>query len=224
MPVERIEKTFTYKIPNEWRTDDFSQGKTGTFTYKGPRYLTFEIDKNTKEEAGWCLWEDRDLERPCALDCVRVTVDCSLNDENALLCEIANDCGDPEQVKFRNERTWTVKYQPPEGYEPILITDQYEPRDIYDEYGITYDFENGKFNIPIKTLETDGWDISITWDDVKEVRDKMLKDSDGKISDDMPEEIQQQWRTYRQLLRDLPDALKEFPPYIAGHMFPKSPD
>lgn len=223
MPNEKIEKTFTYKIPNEWRSDDFSQGRTGTFTYKGPRWLTFEVEKETGKELGWCLTCDEELERPCPLDAARIKVDCSL-DENALLCEIANDCGDSELINFRQEREWVVKYQPPEGYEAVLITDEFEPRDIYDEFNIRYDFENNEFVIPVKTLESDGWDFDLTWDELRQVRDDLLSNSDGKVSDDMPEFLKEKWKKYRQLLRDLPTALSEFPPCVASNMFPKSPD
>ena len=55
------------------------------------------------------------------------------------------------------------------------------------------------------------------------VRNKILEDTDGRISSDMPQSIQQQWIDYRNLLRDLPDALAEFPAYIAAHMFPRTP-
>lgn len=217
-----VEKTFTYPIPNEWRSTEFSAGKTGTFTYKGPRYLTFEIDKESGKESGWCLTSELELERPCPLDCVRITVDCTLNDENALLCEIANDCGDMDQVEFRTLREWKILHTAPEGYNHTYYTDDFEPRDIYDEFNITYDFDTGKFNLPVKGWENEGV-TDLTWDDVREVRDKMLEDTDGKISDDMPESIQAEWRNYRELLRKLPSALAEFEPWIAAKMFPTPP-
>ena len=40
----------------------------------------------------------------------------------------------------------------------------------------------------------------------------------------MPESIQQKWRDYRQLLRDLPTALAHFPPFQAAKMFPTGPE
>jgi hypothetical protein len=98
-----------------------------------------------------------------------------------------------------------------------------EPRDIYDEFTITYDFETGKFNLPVKGWENEGR-MDVTWDDIKELRNKFLADTDGKISDDMPEELQQKWRDYRQLLRDLPTALAHIPPFQAAKMFPTGPE
>ena len=64
MPVKYIAKEFTYPIPDAWISDQFTQGKTGTWTYEGPEFLTFEIDNESGKESGWCLWLDEDLERP----------------------------------------------------------------------------------------------------------------------------------------------------------------
>ena len=219
----RIEKTFTFPIPNEWRSTEFTNGRTGTWTYRGPRFLTFEIDKTSGRETGWCLTTERELEKPCPLNSVRITLDAMESDETALVCEIANDCGDPAAVEFRATREWKILHEAPEGYNHTWYTDQIEPRDIYDEFTISYDFETGKFNLPVKGWENEGR-VDLTWDDVKELRNKFLADTDGKISDDMPEVIQQKWRDYRQLLRDLPSNLAHIPAFQAAKMFPTGPE
>lgn len=217
MPVRFIEVPFEYDIPDYFWSTEFTQGKKGNFVYKGPEFLTFEINKETGRETGWCLWEDRDLERPCALDVERITVDCK---ENPLLCEIANDCGDVEQHKFRTLRTWVVLHQAPEGYESTQTLNDWEPRDIYDEYNITYDFETGEFNLPIKS----DYDKTITWDHFRKYRDDLLNGSDGKVVEDMPENLKTKWKNYRNLLRNAPVALSQFPPWVAVHMMPRSPE
>jgi len=220
--IEFVETEFTYKIPDDFREDTFELGKTGTYTYKGPRYLTFEIDKETGKESGWCLICPEELERPTPLNCIRVTVDCTLT-ENGLLCEIANDEGRQDAVEFRDTRKWVVYYEAPEGYTNIEKPTEVEPRDIYDEFNITYDFLTGEFNVPLHTWNTDV-PIDLTWDDIREKRDKMLKDTDGAVGDDTPQSIKDKWYTYRQLLRDLPENLKDYPPFIAAQMFPIMPD
>lgn len=220
--IEMCETTFTYPIPDDFRENTFTKGLTGTYTYKGPRFLTFEINKETGKESGWCLTTQRELERPCPLDCERVQIDCSL-EENGLLCEIANDQGREDAVEFRANREWTIYFEAPEGYTSIEKPLEYEPRDIYDEFNITYDFETGKFNVPVHDWATDH-KIDLTWDEIRQVRDKMLKDTDGAYTDDVPQSIKDKWIKYRQLLRDLPDALAEFPPFIAGQMFPPHPE
>lgn len=218
-----ITKTFTYPIPNEWRSTSFSQGRTGTWTYEGPRYLTFEINIETGRESGWCLTTERELERPVAIDCYRVTLDSMASDENALIAEIANDTGNPRSLEFRNRRYWRILHRAPAGYNHTYYTDEFEPRDIYDEFNITHDPVTGKFHLPVKGWEVEGR-MDVTWDDIKDLRNKMLHDTDGKISADMPQAIQDKWTTYRQLLRDLPTNLAAFPTWAAAKMFPTAPD
>jgi len=220
--IEYVETEFTYKIPDDFRAETFELGKTGTYTYKGPRYLTFEIDKETGRETGWCLIYPEELERPTPLNVERVRVDCS-NTENGLLCEIANDQGSKESQKFKLLRQWEMHYESPEGYRNLVRPVEYEPRDIYDEFNITYNFETKEFNVPIHTWATD-MDVNVTWDDIRKYRDDLLKGSDGAIAEDMPDSIKNSWKAYRQLLRDLPVALAEFEPFIAIQMFPPAPD
>lgn len=218
----KLNKTFTYAIPDEWRSKSFAAGKTSTWTYRGPRYLHFEVNKEDGTEMGWCLTTEEELQRPVPIDCERIEIDCT-KDENVLLCEIGNDIGDPVAVQFRTDRLWKVLHQPPEGYTPVYYTEEFEPRDIYDEFNITYDFATKRWNLPVKGWETEGR-VDLTWDDIKRVRDDMLEGSDGKISEDMPEALKDKWKKYRQLLRDLPTALSAFEPWQAAKMFPVSPE
>ena len=44
------------------------------------------------------------------------------------------------------------------------------------------------------------------------------------VGGDIPMSVQQPWLEYRQLLRDLPDALKDVAPAIVLRMFPAHPD
>lgn len=217
-----IEQTFSFPVPDEWRSTLFSKGRTAQWTYKGPRYLTFEVDKETGRETGWCLTTEGELERPCPLNCVRITIDALENDKMTLLADVANDCGRPDAVQFRNDRTWNILHEGPEGYNHTWYTDEVEPRDIYDEFTITYNFETGEFTLPVKGWENEGR-VDVTWDDVKTIRNKMLEDTDGKVSDDMPQALKDKWTLYRQLLRDLPTALAHIPAFQAAKMFPTPP-
>lgn len=221
--MANIKKTFTYKIPNEWGFDDFSEGKTGEWTYEGPEFITLEIDKETGEEAGWCLIYPEELERPCPENIVRITVDCN---DNPLLCEIANDQGQDKAQQLRFTREWEVQVKAPEGYPDIMKPVVVEPRDIYDEFNITYNFETEEFHIPVRTYASTGNQMDLTWDDVRTVRDRHLKEMDGRISDDMPESLKANILEYRQKLRDLPNKMIEMglEPWMAPFMFPEHPD
>jgi len=226
--MRRIEKEFTYPIWDEWRTNSFTKGLTDTHVYKGPEYLTFEVncDKNSKDygqESGWCLHLKRDLERPTGADITRITVDCK---ENPLLCEIGNDEGREDMVAKRRQREWKVLWDAPDGYMDVEYTDELEPRDVYDEHNITYDFDTEKWNIPCHDWEATGVVKDLTWQQVRDVRDAQLHDTDGKVGmDDAPESIQNAWKEYRQKLRDLPSLLqaKGYEPWQAVQMFPVQP-
>ncbi len=156
------------------------------------------------------------------MDCTRVQVDCK---ENPLLCEIANDAGKPEALKLREERVWKDFATSPDGYENVQTLEDadFEPRDIYDEFNITYDFDTGEFNIPVKNHDTHGVPDNFTWDDFRKIRNRQLEDADGVIDDGMPESIRQKWLDYRQLLRDAPTALAEFDAGVAIQMLPSPP-
>lgn len=219
--MSNITKQFLYNIPDDYLSDKFTKKLTGTWTYKGPETVYLQIDKDTGRENGWCLWEPRDLERPCPLNCERIKVDCGVN---TLLAYICNDQGPEEEATFRSNRKWIPQFEAPAGYRSILKPEVFEPRDIYDEYNITYNFDTKEFNIPVKTYESifPGTNL-LTWDKIRSNRNKLLEDTDGRISDDMPKDLQQKWLTYRELLRKLPDELAGFPPYAVIHMFPEMP-
>lgn len=220
--MPNITKEFTYAIPDEWYTNNFSEGRTGTYTYEGPEYLTIEIDKNTGREAGWCLQSPEELERPVAEDILRLTIDCK---DNPFLCEIVNDQGKDSDRDFLAAREWVTKYSA-EGYEPVDHPAEFIPRDIYDEFNVTFDFETEEFNVPVRT-----WELidkirpeKITWEIFRLHRNKLLAEADGKIDDGMPAEVRQQWLDYRQKLRDAPTALSHIPPFFAMMMLPAEPE
>jgi hypothetical protein len=224
----RIEKQFTYPVWDKWRENSFTEGRTATHTYKGPEFLTFEVchDKNSDDygkECGWCMWEKRDLERPAGKDITRITVDCK---ENPLLCEIANDEGREDMVAMRRGREWKVLWDAPEGFQDVEYTDELEPRDVYDEQNITYDFDKKEFVIGIHDWEATGVKRDLTWAQVRDVRDAALHETDAKVGmDDAPAEIIDGWKGYRQNLRDLPSAMqaKGYEPWQVVQMFPVMP-
>lgn len=220
---EIVEKTFTYPVPDEWRSTEFTLGKTDQHWYKGPRYLVFQFDKDTGKEVGWCLTTAQELHRPVPLNVVQVKIDALENDQTCFLAELGNDQGHPEHAEHILNREWGILHEAPDGYNHTWYTDEVLPRDIYDEFNLTYNFETNQIDVPIKGWENEGR-VDVTWDDVKAIRNKMLHDSDGKISPDAPVEIQEKWLRYRQLLRDMPDALAHYPAWVAGKMWPTAPD
>ncbi len=113
-----------------------------------------------------------------------------------------------------------------EGYPDVEYTDELEPRDVYDQDNITYDFDKKEFNIGIHDWTARGSDLGLTWQQVRDVRDASLHESDQKVGmTDAPDTIQDAWKAYRQKLRDLPAAMeaKGYEPWQAVMMFPLMP-
>lgn len=223
-----ISKTFTYPVWDAWRTNSFAEGRTDTFTYNGPEFLTFEVsndpnDPDYGKESGWCLWLKQDLERPSGGDVTRVTVDCK---EQPLLCEIGNDCGRDDMIQKRRQREWLVLWDAPEGHQDVEYTNDLEPRDIYNDNDITYDFDTETFNIGIRDWAATGTKMDLTWQDLRDVRDQDLNDTDAKVGQtDAPQAIQDAWIAYRQRLRDLPSwaQAQGYEPWQAVQMWPVMP-
>jgi len=222
--MPNIRKEFTYNIPNEYYSDDFSEGKTGTFVYEGPEYLTIEIDKETGKELGWCLYTPEEHERPVAEDCMRMTIDCK---DNPLVCEIVNDQGKDSDREFYETREWLVLYEGPDDtWGKVEIPAVMHPRDIYDEFNVSFDFETQEFVLPVRTWEyMDKVKVdAVTWDHFRALRNQALQAADGVTDQSMPEEILNAWEEYRQKLRDAPEILKDVPPFFAAQLLPDEPD
>ncbi len=226
--MRKISIEFTYPVWDEWRTNSFTEGKTDTFTYNGPEFLTFEVNSDPDSEdygteSGWCLWEKRDLERPSGADITRVTVDCK---QQPLLCEIGNDCGRDDMILKRRQREWEILWDAPDGHPDVEYTDDVEPRDIYDDNNITYDFETGEFNIGIRDWAATGSKMDLTWQELRDVRDAMLQETDAKVGQtDAPQSLQDEWILFRQRLREFPSVMQDlgFEPWQAIQMFPVYP-
>ena len=58
---------------------------------------------------------------------------------------------------------------------------------------------------------------------VQQHRNQLLKESDGQVSEDMPEDVKNKITIYRQALRDLPDKLGHLSAYRASQMLPIHP-
>lgn len=226
--MRRVSVDFTYPVWDAWHEDSFANGLTDTHTYNGPEFLTFEItnDPDSEDygkESGWCLWLKQDLERPAGADITRVTVDCK---QNPLLCEIGNDEGREDMILKRRQREWEILWDAPDGFPDVEYTTDIEPRDIYDDANITYDFDSGEFTIGVRTWESEGSNMDLTWQQVRDMRDEVLHETDAKVGQtDAPQELQDEWINYRQRLRDFPSLMQSrgWEPWQAVMMMPIPP-
>ena len=75
-------------------------------------------------------------------------------------------------------------------------------------------------------LGATGVDKSVTWQDVRDVRDRQLHETDSKVGQsDAPQSLQDEWLAFRQRLRDLPAVMegRGYEPWQAMMMFPSYP-
>ena len=221
MPM--ISVTYELPLPNQFLVDHSqSQGKTRTTTYNGPDKIYLYIGEDGKEKHGPVTAEDLADGRPLPADSKLFEVDCTTN---PLICQLRG----PVIPTLQEERPNIEEPHPesPEvpGYPRYTYCPFLLPEDIYDRWSVTV--KDGKIDIHAYTVEEKlfGVQKTLTWDDVREHRDKMLKNSDSAIAEDMPEALKEKWKTYRQKLRDLPTIMQQYnvSPNIAYYMFPFVP-
>ena len=225
MPMISVD--YTYNLPNDFLVDlSQSMGYTRETTYDGPDRLYLIIDNATgKEHMGPITAEEKADGRPVPQGCRYVEIDCV---ENPLLCQLRGPVIDEAEEDHTGSQPHPLSPEI-EGYRRYTYQTPLLPRNIYDNYNITVD-QDDNVNIPIRTVVEVMYGNSLTelpdWEFVRKRRDKMLASADGRVSEDMPDSLKQQWFTYRQRLRDLPSVMQanNVPAHIALMMFPEDPD
>ena len=100
-----------------------------------------------------------------------------------------------------------------------------KPEDIYDKLGVTKNVSTG--NMEIRKISVNesihGDEVDVTWAVLRDRRDQQLEGSDGQMASDLPTSMVDEYKAYRQALRDMPTALSAVDPNIAAYMFPTQP-
>lgn len=220
---------YEYNLPNDFLVDhSFSEGKKRATTYDGPDKLYFIVEEDTgKEHYMPITAEEKDDGRPLPVGCKYVEVDCI---ENPLFCQLRAPVVDEVEENHAEDLTLPHSQSPlVEGYPQYMIQYPLLVRNIYDKFNTTldkdgkpviavYSIVHGLYGGPFDEMGLPDWDY------VRTKRNKMIEACDGKIGLDMPQSLKDKWLLYRQRLRDLPEALKDVPPWIVLKMLPRSPD
>jgi hypothetical protein len=224
MASEIISVEYDLPLPNDYLVDhSFSEGKSRKTTYHGPDKVYLQIGEDGTEKNGPLTADDIMDGRPMPADVVDwFEVDCR---ENPLICQLRG----PIVNELQEEHTGEVPHPgSPDvpGYKRFTYSTPIMPQDIFNKKSIKV--VDGNVTVdPFTVLEQlHERDVDITWDMLRINRDRHLTSSDGKVTDDMPEALKEEWKEYRQLLRDLPSTLESagVHPNIAFFMFPDSPD
>jgi len=225
MATTQISVEYDLLLPNDYLIDhSTSEGKTRKTTYHGPDKLYLQIGEDGSEIHG-PLTEDNILDgRPVPADVVEwVEVDCT---KNPLLCQLRGPIDNSKQEEYTGTVLVSSKTPKIEGYPQFSYNTPLMPSDIYDKYNIKV--VDGEVQIPrfTDTQKLLDRNSDLTWDDIRGKRDDVLSATDGKVTEDMPEAMKEDWKNYRQLLRDLPATLQAagVTPNWAFYMFPDSPD
>ena len=243
---EWVNVDYTYECP----TDNYLEGttlETITENYHGPARLVSLIDKNSKLiEVTLREWEAYDG-RPGRLNCDEVVTDCS---QQPLVCEVLSgyhnnhlDLGStnpnfggvegigdsetgnvthltdiyPEGIEEdpREKRSIST----PEGYGEFEWHYPIHPDELYDDNKTTY--ENGEWKLH-KNTNLDILGHSDMYE-VRHHRNDTLMNTDGiAAASDVPKEKQDEIIAMRQLLRDLPEKLKDIDDIFVPSSFPET--
>jgi|TARA_B110000444_G_scaffold242407_1_gene259697 hypothetical protein len=194
-----IEVQFSYDMPDAYLYQTTAEGKVGQWTYKGPEKLWVFMRKKDNKRSGEVRYsyEVEDNFVPSAHEYM-VLVDCK---ENPLLCELMEVHQDTLFLEGRENITTILPMNDINGVpfkhiEPKVPT----PDHTYDRDEIVYD--------PIAKQWPDKFPFlkpHVNWEQMKQTRWSQLSWSDSHIADDMPTDLADKWKAFRQALRDMPE-------------------
>lgn len=191
--MNKIEKTFTYAIADDYLSQTALLGKTGEWTYNGPDKIWIFISKEDNKYAGRFLTADGDGETcPTPLDMYKVCID---SEDNPLLLTLI---GAGDRVNYDELPQYTEELPCGGVYQRVMTP---PPDHTYEMMEMVYDLDKEEFIKPYPFKKP-----HITWEDLRRGRTHALNATDYKISDGMPTEVADAWTTYRQSLRDLPQT------------------
>ena len=204
--MAHVQKVVTYYVPDEFEqaVPTKALGKTSTQSYDGPSTLILWIDKETKDiEQSWDKDDYTAQPVPLNLEVKELNAD---TDENTI--KIALLFGG-----FAERKLYEVAVGPVAD-DNIVIVDPSDPRMIYSENDIIDDYTKPLVFRTDFRRQTDEF--------IREERNAKLKQSDGRIADDMPESVKAEWMAYRQKLRDIPADWAAVPNHLVR--WPTDPD
>ena len=230
MASKIISHEWNLPLPNDFLVDhSFSDGKSRKAQYDGPDKIYLQLGADGKEKYGPLTEDDIADGRPRPADVVEwVEVDCAASDANTLICQLRGPVSDEkEEERCTGEGGHAgspdvgAEY-PRLSYATPLMTD-----DIYNFESIKKNDSN-QLEISAFTVreKINGADVDLTWDNIRSMRNRNLESSDGSVASDMPTALSDQWKDYRQKLRDFPKKMLDagVHPNIAQNMFPQEPN
>jgi len=204
--MAHVKKIVTYDLPDEFEqaVPTKALGKTSTQSYDGPSTLVLWIDKESKEiEQTWDKDDMTDRPLPLNLEVKELKAD---SDENIIKIGLLFG-------GFAERKLYEVRVGPAED-KNVVIADPSDPRMIFSENDILEDYTKPlKFRNDFRRYDDEF---------IRGERNALLKQSDSRIAEDMPDEVKAKWEAYRQKLRDVPADWAGVPQHLVR--FPMDPD
>jgi hypothetical protein len=191
--MSKIQKSFTYDVPDDYLHQTRTLNKVGVWTYDGHDTIWVFVDNETNKLTGSFKTPDEDgATYPTPLDQLKVQIDCNVNP--LLACLVGADEVRDYNLLDQHEETL------PDGstYMRPLVP---PPDHTYEMSEIVYDPISQTFVEPYPWKQP-----HMSWQDIREWRNRNLKLSDTKVLDDMPATVKAQWEEHRQKLRDIPQT------------------
>ena len=223
MATQQIRVEYDLALPNSFLVDHgTSDGNTRTAVYDGPDKIYLQIGADGSEVAGPLIEDDIADGRAMPADCVDwFEVDCATN---PLICQLRGPVVNELEEEYTGEE---VHPQSPEidGYPRYSYGTPIMPGDLYDAMSVRVvdgEVEVDRWSVSKKLIDRD---TDLTWDQLRAKRNMMLESCDSRTSTDMPTDMLETWKAYRQKLRDFPAVMQanNVPPNIAYYMFPEEP-
>lgn len=196
--ITRIEKTFTYDVPDAYLYQTNALKKTATWTYTGPDKLWIFVDNTTGKVASRFHYTDRDngAEVTAPDGMTKILVDANINPLLASMIHTEVDYGSLEHSVEELPDGSTYGH-------PVVVP----PDHTYELTEIQYDAATNKLITPYPWKQP-----HMTWENITTARTALLQASDSKYALATPEQ-KPAWEAYRQVLRDLPTTFAGVDPW-----------
>jgi hypothetical protein len=191
--MPKIQKSFTYDVPDDYLSQTRTLNKVGVWTYDGYDTIWVFVDKETNRLTGSFKTPDENgATYPTPLDQIKVEINCNINP--LLPCLVGAD--EVRDYNLLDQQEETL----PDGstYMRPLVP---PPDHTYEMSEIVYDPIAQTFVTPYPWKKP-----HITWQQIREWRNGQLNVSDVKVTNDVPANLKAQWEEHRQKLRDLPQT------------------
>ncbi len=203
-----IEKTFSYKLPDQYLYQTSNQNKTGRWTYRGPDKLWIFADEDTGKLRGAFHYTEKEdgATVPTPQGQIKILVEA---EKDPIIASMVYNSVDYGTLPHTTE-------QLPDGA-VYKCPNPTPPDHTYELTEIVYDNTNKRFIEPFPWKKP-----HMTWEELKSARDGILAGSDASLAKVIDPAVKQQWEIYRQKLRDLPRTFAGVDPWKVP--FPNAPD